>query len=163
MVKLLHLRLVEVEVGDERVDLDPWEAAPGEVPLVGVPLQFLHGDQHLDVVTVQQFVDLPGDGELEAAEADHHQVDDEAGQGHGQQLTEDGEVVVPGPSRQDQTSEVDRADLLLGLSLHDPEPGHLVPDVAQDVGDVLLLSCRTFEGTCHPHPEINSSCIESLQ
>ena len=150
MVKLLHLRLVEVEVGDERVDLDTREATPSEVPLIGVPLQLLHGDQHLDVVTVKQFVDLPGDWELEAAEADHHQVDDEAGQGHGQQLTEDSKVIVSGPSGQNQALEVDWTDLLLGLPLHDPEPGDLVPDMAQDVRNVLLLSCGSFEGTGHP-------------
>ena len=151
MVKFLNLGLVEVEVGDERVDLDTGETTSGQVPLVGIPLELLDGDQHLDVVTVQEVVDPPGHGELEAAETDHQQVDDEAGQGDRQQLTEDSKVVVPGPSGQNQALEVDRTDLLLCLPLHDSEPGHLVPDMTQNIRNVLLLSCRSFECSRHPH------------
>ena len=43
-------------------------------------------------------MDPPGHGELEPAQAGHHQVDHEAGQGGGEQLTQHGEVVVSGPA-----------------------------------------------------------------
>ena len=98
VVKFLNLGLVEVEVGDERVDLDTGETTSGQVPLVGIPLELLDGDQHLDVVTAEQVVDPPGHGELEPAQAGHHQVDHEAGQGGGEQLTQHGEVIVTGPA-----------------------------------------------------------------
>ena len=56
-------------------------------------------------------MDFPRDGEMEAAEADHQQVDEEAGDGDWQQLTEDSEVIVAGPAGEDQSRERDGKDL----------------------------------------------------
>ena len=43
-------------------------------------------------------MDPPGHGELEPAQAGHHQVNHEAGQGGGEQLTQHSEVIVTGPA-----------------------------------------------------------------
>ena len=89
---------MQVVVGDKGESLDPVPAAPGQVPLVGIPSELLNRDEHLDVVTAEQVVEPPGHGELEAAQAGHHQVDHEAGQGGGEQLTQNREVVITGPT-----------------------------------------------------------------
>ena len=97
-MEAVHLSPVQVVVGHKAEQSDPRPAAPGQVPLVGVPPELLNGDEHLDVVTAEQVVDPPGHGELEPAQAGHHQIDHEAGQGGGEQLTQHGEVFVTGPA-----------------------------------------------------------------
>ena len=92
-------------------------------------------------------MDPPGDGEGEAGQADHHQVDDEAGDGYGEEFAENSKVIVAGPTGEDQTGELDGRNLgLIIHPLHDLEPGELVPHVMVDIWDVLPLSCSSFEG-----------------
>ena len=166
-VEALHLSPVQVVVGHQREHLDPGPAAPVQVPLVRVPPELLDGDEHLDVVAAQQVVDPPRHGKLEAAEAGHHQVDHEAGERGWQQLAEDSEVIVAGPTLintihissrwsslptcQSQPLKLDRVHLVLTLPLHDLEPGDLVPDVTQDVRDVLALTRGPLERARSPH------------
>ena len=96
-------------------------------------------------------MDQSGHLELEAAEADQHQVDDEAGEGGGEEFTEDSKVIIPGPACQHQTLEPDWTHIVLTLPGHGLEPGQLIADMVSDVRNKLLLTTRTFECTRSPN------------